>query len=39
MESYDYKVILEPDETGGYVVSCPSLAGCYIVKGKQSKKH
>ena len=29
MESYDYKVILEPDETGGYVVSCPSLAGCY----------
>ena len=29
METYDYKVILEPDETGGYVVSCPSLPGCY----------
>ena len=29
MEIYDFKVILEPDETGGYVVSCPSLPGCY----------
>ena len=29
MKAYDYKVILEPDETGGYVVSCPSLPGCY----------
>jgi len=29
METYDYKVILEPDKTGGYVVSCPSLPGCY----------
>lgn len=26
---YDFKVIIEPDETGGYVVSCPSLPGCY----------
>ena len=26
---YDFKVILDPDETGGYVVSCPSLPGCY----------
>jgi len=27
---YDFKVLLEPDkETGGYVVSCPSLPGCY----------
>ena len=26
---YDFKVILEPDETGGYVVSCPSIPGCY----------
>jgi predicted RNase H-like HicB family nuclease len=26
---YDFKVILEPDETGGYVVTCHSLAGCY----------
>ncbi len=29
MRTYDFKVILEPDETGGYVVSCPSLLGCY----------
>lgn len=29
MTSYDYKVIIEPDETGGYVVTCPSLQGCY----------
>jgi predicted RNase H-like HicB family nuclease len=27
---YDFKVLLEPDEeAGGYVVSCPSLPGCY----------
>jgi predicted RNase H-like HicB family nuclease len=26
---YDFKVILEPDETGGYVATCPSLSGCY----------
>ncbi len=29
MTIYDFKVILEPDETGGYVVTCPSLPGCY----------
>ena len=29
MTSYDYKVIIEPDETGGYVITCPSLQGCY----------
>jgi len=29
MKVYDFKAILEPDETGGYVVSCPSLPGCY----------
>ncbi len=30
MKTYDFKVILEPDtEAGGYVVSCPSLPGCY----------
>jgi predicted RNase H-like HicB family nuclease len=29
MTSYDYKVIIEPDELGGYVVTCPSLQGCY----------
>jgi antitoxin HicB len=26
---YDFKVIIEPDESGGFVVSCPSLQGCY----------
>ena len=26
---YDFKVIIEPDEPGGFVVSCPSLQGCY----------
>jgi len=29
MKVYDFKVLLEPDETGGYVVSCPALSGCY----------
>jgi antitoxin HicB len=29
MKVYDFKVILEPDETGGFVVSCPSLPGCH----------
>lgn len=30
MEVYDFKVLLEPDEeVGGYVVTCPSLPGCY----------
>src|SRR3990167_4436397 len=26
---YDFKETLEPEETGGYVVSCPSMPGCY----------
>ena len=25
----DFKVILEPDPDGGYVVTCPGLPGCY----------
>ena len=29
MKAYDFKVILEPEADGGYVVSCPSLRGCY----------
>jgi len=30
MKVYDFKVLLKPDEeTGGYVVSCPVLPGCY----------
>jgi predicted RNase H-like HicB family nuclease len=29
MKVLDFKVILEPDETGGYVVICPAIQGCY----------
>ncbi len=29
MAAMDFKVLLEPDEDGGYVVVCPSLQGCY----------
>ena len=29
MSVHDFKVILEPDPDGGYVISCPSLPGCY----------
>ncbi|MFZ0890373.1 MAG: type II toxin-antitoxin system HicB family antitoxin [Candidatus Binataceae bacterium] len=29
MQIYDFKVLLEPDETGGYVAVCPALPGCY----------
>jgi predicted RNase H-like HicB family nuclease len=29
MTVYSYKIFIEPDETGGYVVTCPSLQGCY----------
>ena len=29
MPIYDFKVLLEPDETGGYVATCPALPGCY----------
>ena len=30
MTVYDFKVFFEPDEeAGGYIVSCPSLPGCY----------
>jgi len=30
MKVYDFTVLLEPDEEmGGYVISCPSLPGCY----------
>lgn len=30
MKVYDFKVLPDPDESaGGYVVTCPSLPGCY----------
>ena len=29
MKAYDFKVLLEPDDTGGYVATCLSLPGCY----------
>ena len=27
MKIYSFKVIMTPDETGGYVVTCPALPG------------
>ncbi len=30
---YDFKVIIESDESGGFVISCPSLQGCYSQGG------
>jgi antitoxin HicB len=29
MATMDFKVVLEPDLEGGYVIHCPSLPGCY----------
>lgn len=29
ISKYQRQVIIEPDETGGYVISCPSLPGCH----------
>ncbi|MCL4505705.1 MAG: type II toxin-antitoxin system HicB family antitoxin [Chloroflexi bacterium] len=30
MRVLDFKVLIDPDEeTGGYVVTCPALPGCY----------
>jgi antitoxin HicB len=29
VQVYDFKVLLEPDATGGYVITCPALPGCY----------
>lgn len=29
MTTRDFKVLLEPDEDGGYIVVCPSIPGCY----------
>jgi antitoxin HicB len=29
MKTMDFKVVLEPDPDGGYVVTCPTLPGCY----------
>jgi len=29
VSKYQRQVIIEPDETGGYVISCPSLPGCH----------
>ena len=30
VNAYNFKVMLEPDEESrGYVISCPSLPGCY----------
>lgn len=29
MHVLDVTVMLEPDEAGGYVITCPRLPGCY----------
>ena len=29
MKTMDFKVVLEPDPDGGYVVTCPTIPGCY----------
>ena len=29
MKAYSYKIMLEPDETGGYTIVCPMIPGCY----------
>ena len=29
MKTMDFKVVLEPDPEGGYVVCCPTVQGCY----------
>ena len=29
MRTMDFKVVLETDPEGGYVVCCPTLPGCY----------
>ena len=29
MRTYKFKIIVEQDEDGVYVVSCPALKGCY----------
>ncbi len=29
MRTYKFKIIVEQDEDGVYVVSCPTLKGCY----------
>ena len=29
MKAYSYKILLEPDETGGYIAVCPLIPGCY----------
>ena len=32
MRMFNYTVVLTPDETGGYVVTCPSLPG-HVTEG------
>ena len=45
MKAYDFKVLLEPDETGGYVATCPSLpprdtqpSRCHFIATKEGAK-
>jgi predicted RNase H-like HicB family nuclease len=29
MRTYKFKIVIEQDEDGVYIVSCPALKGCY----------
>ena len=29
METYKFRIVVEQDEDGVYIVSCPALRGCY----------
>ena len=29
MRTYKFRILIEQDEDGAYVVSCPALQGCY----------
>ncbi len=29
METYKFRIVVEQDEDGIYIVSCPALKGCY----------
>ena len=37
MKVYDFKVVLEPDETGGYVVTCLSLPPWLLQSGRHGR--
>lgn len=36
-QAYNYTVILEKEEEGGYHAFCPMLKGCHLLKGYHSQ--